>query len=75
MINFYYGTLIPGTDAGEGVYFIKQNNINDYYYEEDLKSKGCKEYQETNYEEWQKKQILKRFANLANININWDNVK
>lgn len=35
----------------------------------------CKEYQETNYEEWQKKQILKRFANLANININWDNVK
>ena len=26
MINFYYGTLIPGTDAGEGVYFIKQKN-------------------------------------------------
>lgn len=35
----------------------------------------CKEYQETNYEDWQKKQILKRFANLANINIDWDNVK
>ncbi len=35
----------------------------------------CKEYQETNYEDWQKKQMLKRFASLANIDIDWDNVK
>lgn len=35
----------------------------------------CKEYQEAKYEDWQKKQLLKRFAELASINIDWDNVK
>lgn len=35
----------------------------------------CKEYQEGEYEEWQKKQMLKRFAELANIHIDWDNAK
>ena len=29
--------------------FIKQNNINGYYYEEDLKSKECEEYQESKF--------------------------
>lgn len=29
----------------------------------------CKEFNETNYEEWQKKQMLKRFAALAFIDI------
>lgn len=36
---------------------------------------NCKEYQETDYEEWQKKQILKRFASLGSIEVNWDNAK
>ena len=37
----------------------------------------CKEYQENNFEEWQKTQMLKRFAALANINldVNSDNSK
>ena len=35
----------------------------------------CQEYQEGQYEDWQKKQMLKRFANLANIVVDWDNVK
>ena len=36
---------------------------------------NCKEYRETDYEEWQKKQILKRFASLGSIEVNWDNAK
>lgn len=35
----------------------------------------CKQYKETDYEEWQKKQVLKRFASLANINVDLDNAK
>lgn len=35
----------------------------------------CKEYQETKYEEWQQKQMLKRFASLVNISLDWDKVK
>lgn len=35
----------------------------------------CEEYNEENYEEWQKKQILKGFADIANIQVNWDKVK
>lgn len=35
----------------------------------------CEEYQKGEYEEWQKKQMVKRFANLANITIDWDNAK
>lgn len=35
----------------------------------------CKEYQEADYDDWQKKQLLKRFAALANINIDWDNAE
>lgn len=36
---------------------------------------NCKEYQESNYEDWERKQILKRFASLANLEVNLDNAK
>ena len=32
-------------------------------------AKLCKEYQDGEYEEWQKNQILKEFAVMAHINI------
>ena len=35
----------------------------------------CEEYRETKFEDWERKQVLKRFASLANINIDWNNVK
>lgn len=35
----------------------------------------CKGYKEADCDEWAKKQMLKRFAKLAGIDINWDNAK
>lgn len=37
--------------------------------------KRCKEYQETKHEDWEEKQMLKRFGALAGIDINWNNAK
>ena len=35
----------------------------------------CKEWNETDYEDWQRKQMLKRFASLAGVSIDLDKVK
>lgn len=37
--------------------------------------KKCKEYQESNHEDWEEKQMIKRFGDLAGINIDLDNAK
>lgn len=46
MIGFYYGTSIPGTDAKEGIYFVKNNNKYSIYTKR-KNEEACK-YGETN---------------------------
>ena len=48
MIGFYYGTLIPGADAHEGVYFVKNNDKQQYSIYIKRNNENAEKYGDTN---------------------------
>lgn len=48
MIGFYYGTSIPGSGAGEGIYFVKDSNNKYSIYTKRDKNSAAELYGETN---------------------------